>query len=164
MENTLVRITITDHDQTVSFLSNRETLLRLVAGCSVNPASLEELLIATDIYQRGTAATLMADLMEFDKALRMKGADFIHAAIAQARTREEPLALAFQVIDDITTEEAFIMRGCDLVVIDLAQQVIQPSAGIVITSEGEINVDTDKKLIKPTVTYILPQEWTVQAL
>jgi hypothetical protein len=72
----LIRITIQDTQQTISFPGDEDTLLRLVAGCSVNPTSLAELLIASDIYQRGIAAAIMADLMEFDKTLHREGADF----------------------------------------------------------------------------------------
>jgi hypothetical protein len=160
----LIRITITDHEQTVSFLTNRETLLRLIAGCSVNPASLEELLLATDIYQRGIAAAIMADLMEFDKAIHRKGADFLRAAISQARASGEAFAPAFQVVNAITAEEAFARRGCELAAIDLIRQVIRHSAGLDLTIAGEINVNTDRKPPAPTVTYILPQGWTIQAL
>lgn len=160
----MVRITVTDLEQTVSFLTHREALLRLIASCSVNPSSIGELLIAADIYQRGIAAEIMAELMEFDKAVQRKGVNSIHSAISQAREKGEVYAAAFQVIDEITTEEAFSPRGGELVTIDLIRQVIQPSAGLEITTAGEITVETDSRSPKPTVTYILPQGWTVQPL
>jgi hypothetical protein len=163
-EETLIRVTITDREQTVSFLTHKETLLRLVAGCSVSPASLGELLIAADIYQKGIAAAVMVDLMEFDKAIRQKGADFIHAAIAQAKASGEALILAFQVIDEITSREAFDTQRCEVVAIDLTRQIIRHSSGLEITITGEVNVEAEKKLPNPTVTYILPQGWTIQAL
>ncbi len=64
----MIRITIKDARQIISFLSDEDIFLRLIAGCSANPSNLGELLIATEIYHRGITATLMGDLMEFDKA------------------------------------------------------------------------------------------------
>jgi hypothetical protein len=160
----LIRVTITDLEQTVSFLTDQATLQRLIAGCSANPASLGELLIAADIYQRGIAAAVMADLMEFDKAIRQNGTGFIHAAIAQAKARGETFQMTFQVIDEITAEEALNPRGGELVAIDLTNQVIQPSAGVEITRSGEVNVESIQQSPLPTVTYILPEKWTIQAL
>lgn len=164
MEKTLVRVTVTDFEQTVSFLTKRETLLGLIASCSVNPASTGELLISADIYQRGIAAAVMAELMEFDKSIHRKGVNSFHTAISQTREKGEAFVPAFQVIDEITAEEAFSQRGCELVAIDLIQQVIQFSAGLDITTAGEITVETDSRSPKPTVTYILPQGWAVQTL
>ena len=160
----MIRVTITDVEQTVSFLTNKETLLRLIAGCSANPASLGELLIAVDIYQRGLAAAIMADLMEFDKTLRQNGADFIHAAIGQARAKQEAFLPAFQVIDEITAQEASDTQRGELLVIDLDSQIIRVSSGLEITHSGEVNVEAEKKPPLPTVTYTLPEKWKFQAV
>ena len=160
----MVRVTITDFEQTISFLTNRETLMRLIASCSANPSSTRELLIAADIYQRGIAAAVMAELMEFDKSVHRQGSNSFHAAISQAEVNGEAFIPAFQVIDEVTATEAFSQRGCELVVINLTQKVIQFSADLDITSAGEITIETDSRSPKPTVTYILPQGWAVQTL
>lgn len=160
----MIRVTITDREQTISFLTTPEILQRLIAGCSANPANLGELLIAADIYQRGIAAAVMADLMEFDKAIRQHGPGSIHAAIAQARASGETFQMTFQVIDEITAEAAHNPLGSKLVAIDLTSQVIRPSAGVEVTRSGEVNVETGKQSPLPTVTYFLPEKWTIQAL
>ena len=84
----MIRATIQDANQTISFLTSLPTVMRLVAGCSINPKDLNELLIATDIYERGLAAGLMADLMEFDKSLQRQGDTLIHQNIDRARLAE----------------------------------------------------------------------------
>jgi hypothetical protein len=106
----------------------------------------------------------MADLMEFDKAIRQNGTGFIHAAIAQAKARGETFQMTFQVIDEITAEEALNPRGGELVAINLTSQEIQTSAGVEITRSGEVNVESIQQSPLPTVTYILPEKWTIQAL
>ncbi|HEX6303891.1 MAG TPA: hypothetical protein VFZ76_06860 [Anaerolineales bacterium] len=158
----MIRVTIIDEQQTISFLTDEATLLRLVAGCSVNPASLEELLIASDIYQPGIAAQVMSDLMEFDQIVHQEGPVFIHAAIQRSKVGERPFEMTFQVIDDITKELAFEDREADLAVFDLPKQVIRTSEGLEISASGEVRVEPEKRSSSPTVTYILPQDWVIQ--
>jgi len=160
----LIRITIQDGQQTISFPGDEEALLCLVAGCSVNPTSLTELLIASDIYQRGIAAAIMADLMEFDKTLRREGPDFVHALISQAQEQGQPLDLTFQVFDEATGQAAIHPMGCDLVLIDLLLQTIRASAGVHISAAGEVRIRAGETVRAPKVTYILPQNWTIQPL
>jgi hypothetical protein len=160
----LIRITIQDEKQMISFLAEEATMLRLVAGCSINPTDLSELLVASDIYQRGLAAELMAGLMDFDKAVHNKGPVFIHQAIAQAREAGKELKMTFQVIDEVTQEEA--MRGhlCPLVVINLNARTIQISPQVKIQPEGEVRVQIGGVESERRVSYILPREWKIEQL
>lgn len=160
----MVRVTIQDARQTISFLAEEATSLRLIAGCSINPADLSELLIASDIYQRGLVAGLMADLMTFDKALHRQGADFIHQAISQSDATGKPLEMAFQVIDDVTRMEAFQSKKCPLVVIDLTTRAIRKSRDLEIFPEGEVHIQIDGADSNRLVRYILPQGWAIEDL
>jgi hypothetical protein len=160
----LVRVTIQDARQTISFLAEQATLLGLIAGCSINPADISELLIASDIYQRGLVAKLMADLMIFDKALHRQGADFIHQAISQAEREEQPLEMAFQVIDEITQNEAFQARHSQLAIIDLTAHTIRKSPGLEILAEDEVRIQIDGAESNRLVRYILPQGWVIENL
>ena len=158
----MIRVTIIDTKQTVSFLTRRETAHRLAAGCSANPADLGELLIATDIYERGIAGKVMGGLMEFDKAILQKGPDFVHEAISQSEAEGKPFEMTFQVIDEDTEREAHQSRQCELVIFDLAKRTIQTSHELEITSSGEVQVNSGERGTSPTVTYILPQEWVIK--
>ncbi len=160
----MIRLTIQDAQQAISFPGDEDTLLCLVAGCSVNPTRLAELLVASDIYRRGIAATIMADLMEFDKTLRREGPDFIHALISRTHEQGQPLDLTFQVFDEATRQAATQPVAGELVVIDLTAQAIRASAGVHIPATGEVRIRAGKSARKPTVTYILPQNWTIQPL
>ena len=160
----MIRVTIIDTQQTISFLTDESTLLCLVAGCSVNPASLGELLIASDIYQPGIAAEIMSGLMEFDQTVHREGPVFIRAAIKQAKASERPFGMTFQVIDDTTRELAFEPQEGDLAVLDLPERVVRTSEGLEISASGEVRVDPEKKSSSPTVTYILPQDWVIQTI
>jgi hypothetical protein len=160
----MIRITIQDTQQTISFPSDEDTLLRLVAGCSVNPTSLAELLIASNIYQRGIAAAIMADLMEFDKTLRRKGPEFFHKIITQSQEQASSLELTFQVFDEVTQQAATQPMAGELVLIDLSKQTIRASAGVRIPSAGEVRILAGETTRHPTVTYILPQNWVIEPL
>jgi hypothetical protein len=139
-------------------------MLRFVAGCSINPANLGELLIATETYERGIASAMMADLMEFDKALSRKGSGIIQDAISAALDKGEALEAAFQVIDESTEREAMHPRACELVVLDLTQHTISASEGVTIPLSGEVYVSIGEGRTNQSVTYILPQDWTIQSI
>ena len=160
----MIRATIQDANQTISFLTSLPTVMRLVAGCSINPKDLNELLIATDIYERGLAAGLMADLMEFDKSLQRQGDTLIHQNIDRARLAGEPLKNTFQVIDDMTRQEALQPRGCPLIVIDLNTRRIQTSSDLNIARNAEVSVQIGGTETNRSVSYILPVEWKVEPL
>jgi hypothetical protein len=160
----LIRITIQDGQQTISFPADEETLLRLVAGCSVDPTNLAELLIASDIYQRGIAAAIMAELIEFDKSFRREGAESIHALISRSLEKGEPLELTFQVFDELTGQAATQTATGELVLIDLSARTIRASAGVHISTAGEVPIRNVKSSPSPSVTYILPKSWAVQPL
>ena len=158
----MIRITIIDTQQTISFPSNEDSLLCLVGGCSANPANLEELLIASDVYERGIAAALMSDLMDFDKTLHKEGPGTIHKAILQSHKQGTALDLTFQVFDELTRQEATQPRACELVIIDVGSRSIKAPASLNVLSSGEIHIRPGGSVPGPTVTYILPQGWSIQ--
>lgn len=160
----MIRLTIKDQEQSVSFLTDRETILRLVAGCSVNPVDLGELLLATEIYQPGITAGLMAGLMTFDKRLRREGLAFIREGINEASASGQPLTWPFQVVDEASRQEAFVPRACDLVVFNLTQKTIETSEGVHIPVTEEISIHSGEGMTSRKVTYVLPQDWTIKLL
>jgi hypothetical protein len=160
----LIRVTIIDAQETISFLASQDSLLRLIAGCSVNPGNVGELLIATDLYQRGIASAVMAGLMEFDKMVQRQGPDSFRNALEQAKQQEQPLMMTFKVIDQASQAEATQPRACELAIIDLTSCKIRTSPGLQIPPSGEVRIHTGQTLTDKHVTYILPQQWKIEAL
>ncbi len=160
----MVRVTVKDSQQTISFLAGEDTVRRLTAGCSVSPSSVEALLVATDLYERGISARVMLALMNFDKTLLREGAASIHQAIRSAAEQGQPLDLAFEVIDEATERAALERRGCEVVVFDLTDHVIRVSGAVPILASDEIRIHDGNETTNRTVTYILPQGWTIQPL
>jgi hypothetical protein len=157
-------MTIKDPEQIVSFLTDEDRMLCFLAGCSINPANLGELLMATEIYQLGVTARIMVDLMEFDKTLRHEGPSFIHEAISSAQAQSKALEITFQVIDEMTEREALVPRENELVVLDLAQHNIIASESLDIPFSDEVYIYHGQTRTNKTVTYILPQNWTIEPI
>lgn len=139
-------------------------MLCFVAGCSINPANLSELLMATETYQQGITASIMVELMEFDKKLRSKGPSFIHEAISSAQAQGKTLEITFQVIDERTEREALVPREYDLVVLDLTQRNIVAPESLEIPFSDEVHIYSGQTRTNKTVTYILPQNWTIEPI
>jgi len=114
----------------------------------------------------------MASLMEFDKALRRLGPSSAYATTAYAATAaaegEESVRNAFQVVDEPTRAAAFLPRGAGpgagLIILDLPQRTIRASGNLPIPASGEILAHDGKALTDRAITYILPQEWSIQTL
>lgn len=158
-----VRVTIDDGEQVVSFLAGRDTALRLVAGCAVNPRSLDELLLATEVYQRGIAAWLMADLMTFDKAWQREGEAYVQRAFGpHAGTENQPVA--FQVVDELTEAAAHAPAEGGLIAIDLPAHHVGVAGDVEVLREDQVLVHTGERLTDQAITYILPREWEVEPL
>lgn len=158
-----VRVTIRGREETVSFLTGRDTALRLVAGCAANPLTLDELLLATEVYQRGIVGWLIGDLMEFDKAWQRQGDEYLESAFGSgADAANEPGA--FQVVDQLTEKAAHAPPDGGLVVIDLPAYRILVGGDMEVPAEGRVLVHTGERLTDRSITYILPQEWKIEAL
>jgi hypothetical protein len=161
LEGCMVRVTIQDREQTVSFLLDEEAARRVVAACTSDPAGLGDLLAAADLYQQGLAVGVMARLMEFDKALQREGPAFVQRAIAQARAAGRPLEMAFQVVDPATEAESLAARGCDVLHIDLVRRSLVVSGGFVVAPMGKVRIHDGRAETDRVVTYVLPQTWRI---
>jgi hypothetical protein len=157
------RLTIHDSQQTISLFTDRDMATRFLAACSANPNTLEELLLATEVYQRGIATWLMGQLMEFDKAWRQQGSAYLQRAFDTA-TEGESRPLIFEVVDELTKRTAFDPSEGALMVLDLPERRIRLTADLQIPREGHVLVRDGRQLTDRTITYILPQSWDFEAL
>jgi hypothetical protein len=146
----MLRITLHDPHQTISFLAAEETARRLVAACASRPGTAGELLVAADVFEPGITTSIMAGLMAFDKALQRQGPAYAAEAAAQGRP--------FQVVNDATAAAARTPAGGALLLIDVAARRIQPSASLTIPREGEVLAQDDSPTPR-RITYTLPREW-----
>lgn len=160
----IVRLTISDSEQTISFLGGVPTAMRLVAACSMGPRDLGELLVAAEVYQPGLTRGLMAELMAFDKEFIRSGLEFIHDAMRQAREAGQPFPRPFQVLDEVTARESVDARLCPVVAIDLGARRIRTSTDLEVPTSGEVWIDDAQQAPGRAVTFVLPKPWLVTAL
>ena len=152
-----------DREQTISFLAPPAIADRLVAGCAANPTTVGELLLATEVFQRGIASNVMASLMEFDKALHRLGPASAYEVI-MATKGEGTVQNAFQVVDNQTEVAAFLAVDRGLIILDLRARTIRASENLQVMASGEILAHSGDELSDRAITYILPQEWSVETL
>lgn len=160
----MIRVTLKDPQQTISFLTGEDIARRLVAACGANPGTAGDLLLAAEIFHQGIAAAVMVELMAFDKALLRHGTA---QAAADPQTGEEANKLvrdAFQVVDEDTRARAFTATQHPLLVFDLPQRTIQAPAQLDIQPSGELLAHSGNQLTGRAITYVLPKQWTLATI
>jgi hypothetical protein len=121
----VVRFTIHDTEKTVSFVGEERLARYLVAACAVEPAALEELLVAAEPYAPGTTAFVMHGLLRFDAQHAPKhaaawphdeepGTDVLHQSDTEV----------VEVVDGETAELARTPEDGGLLSIDLEERRI----------------------------------------
>lgn len=154
------RVTLKDAAQTVTFLTDADIASRLIAGCSSNPGTIGELLLATEVFRRGITTAIMSGLIAFDKTHQHEGPAQA-LALATAATDEGIIWGAVQVVDDQTRALAHDDGDTPLLVVDLAARTIRASGAFEVQTSGEIQAHDGKGLTGRAITYVLPQEWDV---
>lgn len=155
------RVTLKDATQTVTFLTDAGIASRLIAGCSSNPGTIGELLLATEVFRRGITVAIMNGLIAFDKVHQHEGPAKA-LEMATAATDEDLIWGAVQVVDDQTAALAHDDGDAPLLILDLTTRTIRASGAVEVQTSGEIQAHDGKGLTGRAITYVLPQEWDVQ--
>jgi hypothetical protein len=156
----LVRVTVIDSTRVVSFLCSDDVPARLVAGCSSNPATLEELLLATEAFQRGITRAVFDGLIEFDRRL---------ARGESAQVQGEALDSADGLITGVIEagEAALVHQvtrhseAWTLLVIDLPHLVCHASPKLALERRATVQVHDGRSVTIQSVTYELPGAWSL---
>lgn len=159
----MIRVTLKDSQQTISFLSGEDIAQRLVAACSANPTTIGDLLLAAEIFRRGIAAAVMVELMAFDKALRSEGPTHALDAVDNPDGDDKVIQSAFQVVDEQTAALAFDDGAQPLLICDLPQRTLHASR-LTIQPSGELLAHTGTELTDRAITYLLPKHWIITTI
>lgn len=159
----MIRVTLKDPEQTISFLTTLDVARRLVAGCAANPDTAGELLRATEIFQRGIAVAVMNSLMDFDKALQQQGPAHARQSLSAASEGDALVWGAFQAVDAETETLSGAPAAGGLLRLDLQHRAITASGDFPIEAEGEILAHSGEELTDRAITYVLPKAWSVNA-
>jgi hypothetical protein len=120
---TVMRLTIIDRDESVSFIAPGHGSKVLAAACSQRPADLAGLLDAAESYDADLIRYVRDGLATFDEHNTPDRYDAIHARLsADPPSRTPP----FRVVDDVTRAASVQPAGAGLILYNLpARRIIQ---------------------------------------
>ncbi len=156
----VLRCTIVDAKGAVSFVTHGDALPALVAACSANPATLEDLLERADPYYGGLKDYVLAGLAVFDEHNAPGAYGVIQRALDHLQPYEQPV---FRVVDDATREASLRPVKAGAVVFNLlAKRIVQ-----IVNSYREIRRSGYGRVYNGSggkgalFTYRLPKEWSL---
>ena len=156
----VMRLTVIDSAGTTSFIAHSSAALALTAACAENPTTLDDLLAASQRYDRGLRAMVLRGLSIFDEHNLPDQLDAIHRQIAELPPREVP---PFRVYDSITLEASLRPVRAGAVLFNLpARRIVQiENTYEPLSRTGEINFHNGKFLSIRLLPYELPPTWSI---
>ncbi|HZC07197.1 MAG TPA: hypothetical protein VE338_16300 [Ktedonobacterales bacterium] len=155
-----IRLTVVDGEGTVSFVAHASAAVALTAACSHNPATLRDLLEASQNYDRGLRATVMHGLAIFDEHNLPDDLSDIHTQLDQLPPRKTPV---FRVLDPVTREASLRPVRTGVVLYNLpARRIVQiENTYEPLTQSGEVNYHNGRFLSIRLLPYQLSADWLI---
>lgn len=156
----LMRCTIVEPAGTISFVVDGEALPALVAACSANPTSADELLALADPLYHDLRERVLNGLAIFDERNTPGHAEVIHAALDLCAPHEQPV---FRVVDARTREASLQPVKAGAVLFNLcAKRIVQlQNSYRGITRTGRQRIFDGERLTNRVFSYRLPHEWAI---
>lgn len=156
----VMRLTVIDTAGTASFVAHSSAALALTAACASSPATLDDLLSASQRFDRGLRAMVLRGLSIFDEHNLPDQLDAIHRQIADLPARDIP---PFRVFDEITLEASLRPVRAGVVLFNLpARRIVQiENTYEPLNRAGEINFHNGKFLSIRLLPYELPPTWSI---
>src|SRR5258706_10791880 len=119
----VIRLTVVDAKGTVSFIAHWAAASALTAACSHDPATLDELLAASERYDRGLRALVRRGLAVFDEHNLPDDMRAIHEQLDALPPRKAPV---FRVMDEVTRNASLTPVRAGVVLFNLkAKRIVQ---------------------------------------
>ena len=156
----VMRLTVIDTAGTASFIAHSSAALALTAACSENPTTLDELLTASQRYDRGLRSQVLRGLSIFDEHNLPDELGAIHRQLAELPAREIP---PFRVFDAVTLEASLRPVRAGVVLFNLpAHRIVQiENTYEPLARAGEVNYNNGKFLSIRLLPYELPPTWSI---
>lgn len=155
-----IRLTVVDVAGTVSFVAHASAAVALTAACSHNPATLRDLLDASQRYDRALRDTVLKGLAVFDEHNLPDELDHIHAQLDELPPRKTPV---FRVLDSVTREASLTPVRSGVVLYNLpARRIVQiQNTYEPLAQSGEVNYHNGRFLSIRLLPYQLPADWLI---
>jgi hypothetical protein len=156
----VMRFTVVDTRETISFVTRSSALTALVAACAADPLSLRELLEATRRYDRTLRDDVLNGLAVFDEHNVPDNHAAIHQQLRTLPAQETPV---FRVVDDLTRNSSLESVKAGVVLFNLPQKRIVQIQNMyeAIERAGTVNYHNGWFLSRRELSYELPQSWTI---
>lgn len=156
----VMRLTVIDRAGTASFVAHSSAALALTAACATSPETLDDLLEASQRFDRGLRAMVLRGLTIFDEHNLPDQLDAIHRQLAELSPRDIP---PFRVFDAITLEASLRPVRAGVVLYNLpARRIVQiENTYEPLSRVGEVNYHNGKFLSIRLLPYELPPAWSI---
>ena len=156
----VMRLTVIDPAGTASFIAHSSAALALTAACASNPTTLDDLLTASQRFDRGLRQMVLRGLTIFDEHNLPDQLDTIHRQIAELPPRDVP---PFRVFDAVTLETSLRSVRAGVVLFNLpARRIVQiENTYEPLARAGEVNFHNGKFLSIRLLPYELPPTWSI---
>ncbi len=155
-----MRLTVVDAAGTVSFVAHASAAAALTAACTHNPATLRDLLDASERYDRGLRATVLRGLAVFDEHNLPDNLSDIHSQLDTLPPRQTPV---FRVLDPVTREASLTPVRTGVVLFNLpARRIVQiQNTYEPLAQSGEVNYHNGRFLSIRVLPYQLSPDWMI---
>lgn len=156
----VMRLTVVDERGTVSFVAHSSAAVALTAACSHEPRTLDELLEASERYDRGLHRLVANGLAVFDEHNLPGDMGTIHAQLQSLPPRDTP---AFRVLDDVTREASLRPVRAGVVLFNLtAKRIVQiENTYEPLALSGEVHYHNGTFLSIRQLHYHLSSRWSI---
>ncbi len=156
----VIRCTVVDRRGAVSFIVHGDALPALVASCSANPSSLEELLEQAEPYYRNLREYVLNGLAVFEEQNVEGNCQAIDAALLSLPPHQHPV---FRVVGDLTRETSLRPVKAGAVIFNLRARRIVQIVNVYqeIRRTGRARVFDGYDLTDTIYSYRLPEEWAL---
>jgi len=156
----VLRCTIIDQRGGVSFVAHGDALPALVAACSANAQTVEDLLGAAEPYYQNLSEYVLNGLAVFDEHNSKGHYEAIHKALTTLPRYRQPV---FRVVDDLTQEASLRPVKAGAVIFNLrAKRIVQiVNSYREIRRSGHGRVFDGRSHTSTVYSYRLPEEWAL---
>lgn len=155
-----MRFTIVDPRGSISFVGDGFLMLPLVAACSDNPSSLDEMLSRADRIDRRLREYVLSGLAVFDEHNVEGNYQAIHRALSNGGADADPV---FRVVDDVTRQRSLEPTKTGLIIFNLKDHRIVQVLNhfYAVERAGEVHLHNGARYSRRTVSYELPGHWSI---
>lgn len=156
----LLRCTVIDRSDTVSFVVDAEALPALVKACAGSPETFGQFLEQVEPFYGGLQEAVLNGLAVFDERNTNDNYDSIHRAFEILGPHELP---PFRAVDEPTKEMSLRAVKAGVVVFNLpARRIVQiQNSYREITRRGRGRVFDGERFTGAVFGYRLPKEWAL---